>query len=411
MRAGFLALVCGMGSLAIACSSSSNSTIDPAGDDGGILPEASTVHVGGNDGGSDAGPSGPQPPPNQLPPTNFQLLGRFAPNGDGGYRAVWTGSGVHAKFQGTSISIDMASTPANQYEVVIDGTPTAMPVSVLSRSRTIVPLAMGLSADTHDLIVFKRNEADKESFVFYGLSVGGGGKLVPSSPPFAHRIEFIGDSITAGYGDLGLTDCKNPDSTDEDGYLSYAAVAARMLNADVHVVAYSGQGAYRNYQGDTSANAQMETWFLTSTAGYDNMAKLQPGAAWDFTTWTADAVVVNLGTNDFHGSDPGQPFVDAYVHLLKTVRSKYPGVPIYLGIGPIMSDADRPKLQAYLTTAINTLKSGASDTSIQLVTYGAVTAAEACDSHPTVKDARDMATILANQIHTTRGWAVDTNAQ
>lgn len=406
---GSSGLVLAIGAATVACSS--DRSVDPGQPDAGAAPIGDAGPDSGNTTGTDGGGMTMHVPPNQEPPSSYQLLGRFVPTGDGGHRAVWTGSGVHAKFEGTQISIDMASTPANQYEVVIDGTPLAMPVSVTSRSRTILPLATGLAAGTHELLLFKRNEASKEAFVFYGLSVGGGGKLVPSVAPFAHRIELIGDSITAGYGDLGIADCKNPDSTDEDGYRSYSAVTARMLAADVHIVAYSGQGAYRNYQGDTSANAQMGTWFSAATAGYDNMQRLQPDSAWDFSQWIADVVVVNLGTNDFHLGDPGQPFVDAYIALLKHVRAVYPGVPIFLGVGPIMSDADRITLQAYLAKIIDAMKTGPNDDSIQIVTHGHVTLAEACDSHPTVADARAMAVTLANQIHAARGWAVDTTVE
>ena len=62
--------------------------------------------------------------------------------------------------------------------------------------------------------------------------------------PRDRRLLFIGDSITAGYGVL-CNDSAAPFTPDtESAYHTYAAVAARALNADAHVIAYSGKGAH-----------------------------------------------------------------------------------------------------------------------------------------------------------------------
>ena len=44
---------------------------------------------------------------------------------------------------------------------------------------------------------------------------------------------------------------------------------------------------------------------------------------WDFHL-EPDAVVINLGTNDIHPSDPGAAFTTTYQALLQTVRANYP---------------------------------------------------------------------------------------
>ncbi len=60
--------------------------------------------------------------------------------------------------------------------------------------------------------------------------------------PRQRRLLFIGDSITAGYGVL-CNDSVGPFSPEtESAFHAYAAVAARALEADAHVIAYSGKG-------------------------------------------------------------------------------------------------------------------------------------------------------------------------
>lgn len=57
-----------------------------------------------------------------------------------------------------------------------------------------------------------------------------------------HALEVIGDSISAGYGNLaGYVPC-DFGTTFEDGFMTYGAIAARMTDADVHIEAISGIG-------------------------------------------------------------------------------------------------------------------------------------------------------------------------
>ena len=55
-------------------------------------------------------------------------------------------------------------------------------------------------------------------------------RLVPSPEPFARRIEYVGDSITCGYGDLGHGPVPVQPGT-EDETVAYGALAAAQLDA------------------------------------------------------------------------------------------------------------------------------------------------------------------------------------
>ena len=68
----------------------------------------------------------------------------------------------------------------------------------------------------------------------------------------------------------------------------------------------------------------------------------------------ADAVVVNLGTNDF--STDGDPtegqFVPAYVGLLEQIRARHPDAVILCTVGPPLGADDMSRARSYIESAI-----------------------------------------------------------
>lgn len=114
-------------------------------------------------------------------------------------------------------------------------------------------------------------------------------------------LQFIGDSITCGLGNLcGKNEggsCINTanaheDSIEEDGTQTYAALAARAMNADYEMLSYSGIGT--SYSWGASFFAKD----LYASAGTCRDAS----AKFDFSTARVpSAVIVNLGTNDAFG--------------------------------------------------------------------------------------------------------------
>src|SRR5579862_4072058 len=61
-----------------------------------------------------------------VPPTdpNIRYVGRFDSRDAAGPRCSWSNSSVAVKFQGTGLSVKLADTGANQWQVVVDGKPT-----------------------------------------------------------------------------------------------------------------------------------------------------------------------------------------------------------------------------------------------------------------------------------------------
>ena len=155
---------------------------------------------------------------------------------------------IETQFEGDAIDMRLAETApggamrSEYYDVSIDqGAPTKL---LTCPEREVYPLARDLAQGTHRVRISKRTEAQVGSASFLGFRVRENTTLQAPDAPL-RRLEFVGDSITCGYGDeVSTTD---PDSfpftsTNENALLAYGPVTAAALDADVAVVAASGRG-------------------------------------------------------------------------------------------------------------------------------------------------------------------------
>lgn len=172
------------------------------------------------------------------------------------------------------------------------------------------------------------------------LKIMTDGTIAPPSDHNALKLEFIGDSITCGYGvdeELGgLYSTANEDATK-----SYAYKAARKLQADYSMVCFSGYGIISGYTGDGKLNADslLPPYYDRLGRSYGSFAsgRRPEHIQWDFKRYTPDLIIINLGTNDSsyckEDSAKGEAFRDAYVEFLKTVREKNPDSYILCTLG------------------------------------------------------------------------------
>ena len=120
-----------------------------------------------------------------------------------------------------------------------------------------------------------------------------GGAFLPLPEPKL-RLEFIGDSITSGEGAIGAQAETDWISAFFSAENLYARMTADALGADWRVVSQSGWGIVSGWDNDPRCTLAP---YYTQVCG---LQKNAPGAAqpYDFAAWPADAVIVNLGTND-----------------------------------------------------------------------------------------------------------------
>jgi lysophospholipase L1-like esterase len=356
---------------------------DGAAGDGG-LPDAQI----GQDGATpDAGP-GPDAAPVdgtvEPPLADVHLNGRFDLTDPARPRSAWSGSTVRARWTGTGISVQLDSEGENYLEVVVDGEHSVIQTAW---GEETFALASGLAPGEHEVEVFRRSEAHANAVSFLGFVVEGGA-LVPSAWPWSHRLEFIGDSITAGYGVLGLDQNCSFSYDTESAYLSWASVAARDLGAAAHLIAWSGKGVYQNYGGDTEELMPVL---------YERTIPTEADSQWGFTV-AAEAVIIHLGTNDFSVAvDQGQ-FEAAYEDLILQVRGHHPDAAIYCVGGEF--------LNATATTYLGNVITALGDPDVHLLDLPGAEDTEGwgCDWHPSAATHDRVGRLVADRLRTDLGW-------
>ena len=187
-------------------------------------------------------------------------------------------------------------------------------------------------------------------------------------------------------------------STASENYShTYAALTSQALGAEQVAVAISGIGVYRDYSGsrlDTMNDMYLRA-LPTLSADW-----------WDFSRWVPDAVIINLGTNDFATGDPGRAaFTTAYQSLIAQVRAKSPSALIVVGLGPMLSSGALTQARSYLTGLVADLNA-ASDTRVKLLEFPNQDSSGSygCDYHPSAATHQQMADQLATFLRAQLGW-------
>jgi lysophospholipase L1-like esterase len=317
-------------------------------------------------------------------------VGRYESVDENHVRFAWSGAGAVVRFEGTSAAVNLQG--GQEYTVVVDGEVQQKLVATNGMNA----LAAGLTAGTHTIELYRRTEAAQGVSEILGFDFGGGTLHAPPLP--TRRLEFIGDSITCGYGNEGADmNCPFSPQT-ENHYLTYAAITARTLGAELSTVAWSGKGVVCNYgDGGDSCTNPLPTY-------YDRALPDQANGAWDFSKFVADAVVINLGTNDFStDSDPSQSdFETGYRALIERVRSKYPDAHILCTNGPMLSGNDLSNVRSYIQNVVTALR----DDKVSAFTIEPQDGSDGygCDWHPSLERHEAMAEVVTAALREKLGW-------
>lgn len=356
---------------------------------GGATPTGGSSGGGGRGGSSGASnPGGSGGTAGGATTQGPRFIGRFTSDN----RFAWSGSTIALRFTGTGVSVTFENTGDNFMEAVVDGgTPRVL---ALSSGRMEYAIATGLTDGPHEVRVTRRTEAFFNPSKFISFSVPESAWL-PSTAP-ERRIEVIGDSITAGYGieGQGPTCPFEPDT--ENHALTYEALAAKELGADLHTEAWSGIGIYRNNSGDMTGLMPERFTLIIPT---------ESGTTWDFSKFQPHAVVVNLGTNDFAGGDPGMGFQQAHEDFAASLRMRYPNAHIYLAVGPMLSGGNFSAALAYLEGAVAARRADGDD-AIDTIEFATTMSSEGfgCDYHPNEVTNERLANVLVARLKSDLGW-------
>lgn len=252
-------------------------------------------------------------------------------------------------------------------------------------------------------------ELRKRSETYFGTfritDVTTDGSLIPSVAP-ERKIEIIGDSISVGYGLDGVLPCVDS-AVLQNNPKTYGALAATALDADYSVVAWSGKGLVRNYASNPPDPLPPMPVVYTRYGGND--------ADDSFTfpqSWVPDAVVINLGTNDFSYvgvRDPIDPadLTSALVDLMSNVHSHYPAASFFLVTSPLLSDSYPSAEDAQKSTHLKALQDAAdqlADLNTRIVDWPAQGADVGCDYHPNAATQAIGGALLEEAIREELGW-------
>jgi len=307
---------------------------------------------------------------------HVHFVGRHRRIEPGQVRYGWPGTGFTARFSGTRLEIRLDD-QARYHAVIVDGE-LMKPLETRPGVRSY-EVVHGLPKGEHEVTVLRRTEGHLGPTTL--LQVSADGPLLPVAEPGA-RLEVIGDSITAGYGNEGRSRrCRYSPET-QNLLRSYAALAARATGAELSAVAWSGKGVVSNYGGD-------RTEVMPSI--YERSVPTEPDSRWDFSV-AADVVLVNLGTNDFSTEDDpsAEEFVTGYVELLAHVRRVHGDVPILTTVAPMLGDEERGVAESYIDQAI-ALRQQAGDGGISRIDLHVDAEGHGCDWHPSAATHEAMA--------------------
>jgi lysophospholipase L1-like esterase len=298
----------------------------------------------------------------------YLYVGRIDRNNPAAPVLIWSGTTVKARFHGKSLALQLNSLNGNNYfTVVVDGEPRML--TAVDSGRAIYRWNGGLSDTDHDLVIFKRTEAMFSYAAFEGLFIDGGQRsLRPRPPALPRKIEFYGDSITAGavdevypYDNDG--DTYNPIGySAHNNYTAYGAVTARAIGAEYVAIACSGIGVSVSWNDPTMPDVYDRLYYKF------DVGELQQGSnRYDFSTeQPPDIVVINLGVNDYGRSQfLGNPFpfdyVDRYRALVRNIRALRPDAAIVLTLGGLSTgdtDGQAAVLMAAFKDAVSSFTSG-----------------------------------------------------
>eukprot|EP01091_Cochliopodium_minus_P003101 TRINITY_DN12938_c0_g1_i1.p1 TRINITY_DN12938_c0_g1~~TRINITY_DN12938_c0_g1_i1.p1 ORF type:complete len:479 (-),score=65.94 TRINITY_DN12938_c0_g1_i1:51-1454(-) len=325
---------------------------------------------------------------------SIQYIGRVIYNNDSSVSFDWSNTQINVTFSDvTSISV-MINDGVNSFNAFLDG--NLVTIINTTKTQIVYTISTNLASGAHNLLLTRRSEALYGETTFLGIKTNNQAKILSHKfkRSSGRRIEFIGDSVTCGYGILGNPPCDGSVSLQDDS-LTYGPIIAEKLDAEIHVECYTGKGIVRN-KGDknvTSSDPFPVYWNRT-------LAEF-PKPVWDATTWVPQAVVINLGTNDY-ATDPQPPlavFSEAYQNFIDSIKTAYnsSSITFFLACGPMISypcETIRNLSQSY--------PSGVYYIEINQTILNSTTTG--CEGHPNVKGHQSMVSLTLPLVQNIMGW-------
>ena len=268
----------------------------------------------------------------------------------------YTNSFVEFEFEGSRADVVLVTSdeeirnvnPAWLAVFVNDGTEPSMRFALKEKRQRVCIY----SSDTVQRVKLRLSKMSEAAFGKAGIeSIETDGELLPPPLPRSQRrIEFVGDSITCGYGTRGVFNVDTFSTDTEDPLLGYAWKTAQKLGSEYQYVSWSGIGVLSAWVEET-AEKPLDNWLLKDIYPYtDSPLERECGMEKaDFTpydfSFDPQVIVFFDGTND-HSWTKGiaereEDFARAYYDMLECIRKNNPNayiVTTYGIMGTSLSD-------------------------------------------------------------------------
>jgi len=277
-------------------------------------------------------------------------------------RFDWPGTEIRFTVKGSK-SVNIKMNGANNFFNVSlnSGPPTVL---ACDGGLKEYPVANDLNPNLeYKISIYKRTEAVAQfpdritgCVSFAGVLLDQEAQLIRQTEIQPRRIEFVGDSDTAAYGNLGpRTGFEVEDRTVfadpslQDTSKSWAALVANAFEAECHNISWSGMGAVWNAPG-MSVDGAMDQHYhrLIATEGNQPSTLATPDNP---VLPPVDLIVLYIGSNDWWTVEErgDKAFVDGYVKFLASLRELRPGQPILVlaaneNSGSCLMTLDRQRL-------------------------------------------------------------------
>lgn len=277
----------------------------------------------------------------------------------------------------------------NYLEVKIDNQP-AYRIQLKNKENKIT-LAKGLSNGEHTIIICKNTEFENGYIEIVGISCE---KLLAPPAKQKRKMEFIGDSITCGFGsDESEIKCGAKDAQwydQHNAYLAYGPTTARSLNAQYHLSSVSGIGLIHSCCDKKILMPQV----------FDKINMAKNELKWDFNRYQPDVVTVCLGQND--GVQDSTLFCSAYVKFAKTLRAYYPKAKLVFLTSPMADNTLKAALIKYITAVkAKLITQGDKNIGTYFFTKQST---KGCGSHPSLAEQKEIAAELTAYLKKEMKW-------
>ena len=239
----------------------------------------------------------------------IRLLGRANVTSEG-TNFDHSASGIEFQaFMTGDLTVTITSIDESFFTVYIDGERLEERFSISYGTKTLT-LASFEGNYLHSVRIIKQTES-KNSFATIS-PIAMTGYIVEAPEEREFFIEFIGDSLTCGYGNLGDSSSSAPGSARwQDATQAYAFIASETLGAEASIIACSGIGVDKGWP-----DYEAEEFYSAICYQRD------PALKFEFDR-VPDLVVIHLGANDYALDSTKNNFIAACKSLINCVRDGY----------------------------------------------------------------------------------------